>query len=46
MTPVAAALRLPYVGPALRRAEWLLCDSPLRAFGGFWIGAFRKENTG
>ena len=43
VTPVAAALRLPFVGSALRRAEWLLCDSPLCAFGGFWIGAFRKE---
>jgi ubiquinone/menaquinone biosynthesis C-methylase UbiE len=45
VTPVAAALRLPLVGEALRRAEWLLCDSPLRAFGGFWIGAFRKETA-
>ncbi len=45
VTPVAGALRLPFVGNALRRAEWLLCDSPLRAFGGFWIGAFRKENA-
>jgi ubiquinone/menaquinone biosynthesis C-methylase UbiE len=43
VTPAAAALRLPLVGDVLRRAEWLLCDSPLRAFGGFWIGAFRKE---
>lgn len=46
VTPVAAALRIPVVGAALRRAEWLLCDSPLRRFGGFWIGAFRKENAG
>jgi len=43
VTPAAAALRVPVLGNVLRRAEWLLCDSPLRAFGGFWIGAFRKE---
>lgn len=46
VTPAALALRLPVVGEALRRAEWLLCDSPLRRFGGFWIGAFRKEAAG
>lgn len=46
ITPAAAALRVPVVGEVLRRAEWLLCDSPLRRFGGFWIGVFRKENTG
>ncbi len=45
VTPAAVALRVPFVGEVLRRAEWLLCDSPLRGFGGFWIGAFRKENT-
>jgi ubiquinone/menaquinone biosynthesis C-methylase UbiE len=46
VTPAAMALRVPVVGEVLRRAEWLLCDSPLHRFGGFWIGAFRKENTG
>ncbi|MBK8258906.1 MAG: methyltransferase domain-containing protein [Polyangiaceae bacterium] len=46
VTPAAAALRIPYVGNLLRRAEWVLCDSPLRRFGGFWIGAFRKEGRG
>ena len=45
VTPAALALRVPVVGEVLRRAEWLLCDSPLRRFGGFWIGAFRKENA-
>lgn len=45
VTPAAAALRVPVVGEVLRRAEWLLCDSPLRRFGGFWIGAFRKEHA-
>ena len=43
VTPAAAALRIPVVGEVLRRAEWLLCDSPLRRFGGFWLGAFRRE---
>lgn len=43
VTPAAAALRVPLVGDVLRRVEWLVCDSPLNAFGGFWIGAFRKE---
>jgi ubiquinone/menaquinone biosynthesis C-methylase UbiE len=43
VTPAAAALRLPAVGRALRAVEWRLCDSPLRAFGGFWIAAIRKD---
>jgi hypothetical protein len=43
VTPAAAALRIPVVGGVLRRAEWLLCDSPLRGLGGFWLGAFRRE---
>lgn len=43
VTPAAAALRIPVVGSVLRRAEWLLCDSPLRGLGGFWLGAFRRE---
>ncbi|MEZ4299886.1 MAG: class I SAM-dependent methyltransferase [Polyangiaceae bacterium] len=42
VTPAAAALRVPYLGPLLRRAEWFLCDSPFHRFGGFWIAAFRK----
>jgi ubiquinone/menaquinone biosynthesis C-methylase UbiE len=40
--PAAAALRIPLVGPALRGAERLLCDSPLNYFGGFWIAALQK----
>jgi ubiquinone/menaquinone biosynthesis C-methylase UbiE len=43
VTPIAAALRVPILGPALRRAEVLLCDSPLRYLGGFWIAALQKE---
>lgn len=41
--PAAAALRVPVLGWALRAGERLLCDSPLRYFGGFWIAALRKE---
>jgi ubiquinone/menaquinone biosynthesis C-methylase UbiE len=43
VTPTAGALRWPLVGRWLRAAEWKLCDSALATFGGFWIGAFRKE---
>lgn len=43
VTPTARALRWPLVGPALRAAEWSLCDGPLSALGGFWIGAYRRE---
>jgi ubiquinone/menaquinone biosynthesis C-methylase UbiE len=41
--PAAAALRIPVVGPLLKSAERLLCDSPLRYLGGFWIAALRKD---
>ena len=42
VTPAAAAMRLPVLGPALARAERLLCDSPLAALGGFYVVAFRS----
>jgi SAM-dependent methyltransferase len=42
LIPAAAALRLPVVGPLLRAGERLLCDSPLRYLGGFWIAALEK----
>ncbi|HVU03314.1 MAG TPA: class I SAM-dependent methyltransferase [Polyangiaceae bacterium] len=42
VTPFATAMRLPVVGPALRRAERALADSPLSALGGFYVAAFRK----
>jgi ubiquinone/menaquinone biosynthesis C-methylase UbiE len=42
MTPLAGALSLPGVGPALHHLEQRLCDGPLAAFGGFWIAAIRK----
>jgi ubiquinone/menaquinone biosynthesis C-methylase UbiE len=40
--PAAAALRVPVLGALLRGGERLLCDSPLRWFGGFWIAALEK----
>jgi len=43
VTPFAGALRVPLVGAALRRAEHLVCDSPLRYLGGFWIAALQKD---
>jgi ubiquinone/menaquinone biosynthesis C-methylase UbiE len=43
VTPFAGALHVPLLGAALRRAEHLLCDSPLRYLGGFWIAALQKE---
>jgi ubiquinone/menaquinone biosynthesis C-methylase UbiE len=43
VTPFAGALRAPILGSSLRRAEHLLCDSPLRYLGGFWIAALQKD---
>jgi ubiquinone/menaquinone biosynthesis C-methylase UbiE len=42
VTPAAAAMQLPVFGQLFQRAERALCDSALRHFGGFWIGAFEK----
>jgi ubiquinone/menaquinone biosynthesis C-methylase UbiE len=42
VTPAAAAMRLPVLKTVLRTLEWSLCDTPLAAFGGFWIAAIRK----
>jgi UMF1 family MFS transporter len=39
VTPTAAAMRVPILGAALRRAEWALCDTPLNRLAGFWIAA-------
>jgi ubiquinone/menaquinone biosynthesis C-methylase UbiE len=43
VTPAAAAMRVPVLGSLLTQAEWALCDSPARAFGGFVIYALRKR---
>jgi hypothetical protein len=44
VTPTAAAMRVPVLGEALRRAEWALCDSPMRHFAGFWIAVLQKTS--
>jgi hypothetical protein len=46
VTPAAQVMRLPAAARIFRRAERLLCDSPLRVFGGFWIAALRKKTDG
>jgi ubiquinone/menaquinone biosynthesis C-methylase UbiE len=42
LIPAAAALRVPVLGALLRGGERLLCDSPLRWLGGFWVAALQK----
>jgi ubiquinone/menaquinone biosynthesis C-methylase UbiE len=42
VTPVAAAMRVPFLGPALRKLEVILADGPLAVFGGFYIAVIRK----
>jgi ubiquinone/menaquinone biosynthesis C-methylase UbiE len=42
LTPAAFLMRAPVVGPVLRKLEWSVCDSPLAAFGGFWIASIRR----
>jgi ubiquinone/menaquinone biosynthesis C-methylase UbiE len=43
VTPIAAAMRVPVVGPALRRLEVALADGPMAMFGGFYIAVIRKN---
>jgi len=43
VTPAAAVMRVPVVRDVFRAAERALCDSPLGAFGGFWIAAAAKR---
>jgi SAM-dependent methyltransferase len=45
VTPTASAMRFGPAAELLRRAEALLCDSPLKVFGGFYIAAFQKRGT-
>ncbi len=42
VTPVAAAMRVPLLGGALRSLEVALADGPLAMFGGFYIAVVRK----
>jgi SAM-dependent methyltransferase len=43
VTPAAAVMRVPVLRRAFREAERVLCDSPLAAFGGFYIAAISKR---
>ena len=43
LTPLAAAHRVPIVGPVLRKLEHRAKDSPLRYFGGFLVAVVEKE---
>jgi ubiquinone/menaquinone biosynthesis C-methylase UbiE len=45
VTPVAAAMRVPLLGKALRRLEVALADGPLAVFGGFYIAVLRKSEA-
>jgi len=43
VTPMAFAMRVPGLRTALRASEWMLADSPLSIFGGFWIAAIARR---
>jgi ubiquinone/menaquinone biosynthesis C-methylase UbiE len=42
VTPVAAAMRVPFLGSALKSLEVSLADGPMAVFGGFYIAVIRK----
>jgi ubiquinone/menaquinone biosynthesis C-methylase UbiE len=42
-TPSARVMRVPVLRDVFRAAERLLCDSPLRVFGGFYVAAIRRQ---
>lgn len=42
VTPAAFALRIPFVGAAIARAERLLADGPASKLGGFYVVAYQK----
>lgn len=42
-TPTARVMRVPLLRDVFRTAERVLCDSPLRVFGGFYIAAIRRQ---
>lgn len=42
LTPAAQLLDVPLLGSVLAQAERRAADSPLRRYGGFWIGAFQR----
>jgi ubiquinone/menaquinone biosynthesis C-methylase UbiE len=45
VTPVAMAMRVPWLRDALRSLEVALADGPLSVFGGFYIAVIRKARA-
>lgn len=45
-TPFGALLDVPAVGPLLKSAESLLCDTALKRLAGFYIAVYRKHARG
>ena len=45
VVPSAAFMRGRIARRVFRAAEWALCDSALKAYSGFWIAAFGKQNS-
>jgi len=43
ITPTALAMRVPLLRDGLRRLERILCDTPLKAFGGFYVATYQKH---
>ncbi len=43
VTPAAFFLRHPVARNLFRAAEWALCDSPARVFGGFYVAVYAKR---
>lgn len=43
VTPTAHFMRVPLLRQGLRRLEWMLCDGPLKAFGGFYVATYKKS---
>lgn len=43
VTPVAAAMRVPFLREALRALEYRLADGPAARFGGFYVAVIRKS---
>ncbi|HMJ13193.1 MAG TPA: class I SAM-dependent methyltransferase [Polyangiaceae bacterium] len=46
VTPAAAVMRIGGLRQLFRSAERVLCDSPLRVLGGFWIVALKTPASG
>jgi ubiquinone/menaquinone biosynthesis C-methylase UbiE len=42
VTPTAHFMRVPLLRTGLSQVERLLCDSPMKAFAGFYVASYRK----